>query len=362
MRIAIDVRTIFVKRTGVGYYVYNLMNTLTRIDKENDYWFITGPDFRTNHNFLKFFPRAAKFIFDNFVIPLKLYLKRIDIYHSPAYLLPLMNFNYKKIVTIHDLGFILLPHSYALTHSFHLRLMTAWSLKKADRIIAVSKSTQKDLIFFFPFCGNKTSCIYEGVNSKFHIIEDKSKIEEIKKRYKIDSPFILFVGTPDLRKNIDRLINAFCLVRKKFQQKIKLVLVGVKKKKSFVTETIQKYGLEADIIQVGYVNEEEMVLFYNATEMFVFPSLYEGFGLPILEAMACGAPVITSNISSMPEVAGNAALLVDPYNIKDISDKICQILTNDELKNSLIKRGLERVKEFSWEKCAREAIRIYEAI
>ncbi len=362
MNIAIDARTISNNKTGIGNYIENLCEKLPIIDKKNTY-FCYQEKLRYS---LKKIPvvsmisRLLFYLYDNFIFPFKIVLKKIDLYHNPAFILPLLNFNYKKIITVNDLGFYVFGHDFAKGwHARHMKVMLPWSIKHADCIIAISEATKKQIIDIFKAPADKIKVTYLGVSEKFRIIQNKAEIHSVLKQNNITQPYIFFVGTMDPRKNLVRLIQAFKEV-KKTKNGLKLVIVG--KRGELFTSELKNLIATGDIILPGYVGEEELVCLYNGASIFAFPSLYEGFGLPILEAMACGTPVITSNVYSMPEAAGDAALLVDPKNVAEITDAIIRLLDDQELRKKLIAAGLTRAKQFTWEKTARETLAIYQHV
>lgn len=235
------------------------------------------------------------------------------------------------------------------------------TLKTADRIIAVSNSTKRDLINYFNIPEEKIKVILEAADEKFKLL-NKEEINEVKQKYNLNFPFILYVGTLEARKNIPTLIKAFYKIKKKNIEH-KLVIAGKKGwKYKEIFETIDKLDLQNDVVFTGYVSDEDLPALYNAADLFVYPSIYEGFGLPPLEAMACGTPVITSNTSSLPEVVGDAGIMVDPCDVDGLTQTMCDVLTNDGLREDMIKKGLERAKMFTWEKCARETLKVYEEV
>lgn len=360
MKIAIDARTVSNNKTGIGNYINNICEKLPVIDKNNVYVYYQE---KLRHSLKKIpaisiISRLAYFIYDNFIFPLKMILDKIDIYHNPAFILPLVNFGYKKIITVNDLGFYTFGHDFAKGWpARHMKIMLPWSIKHADRIIAISEATKKQIIDIFKTPPEKITVTYLGVGKNFKVIKDKEAINNVLKKYSIAQPYIFFVGTMDPRKNLVRLIQAFKEV-KKIINNLKLVIVG--SKGELFTEELNALIGNGDIILTGYVEEEDLVCLYNGAIVFAFPSLYEGFGLPILEAMACGTPVITSNVYSMPEAAGDAAVLVNPESVEEITNAIIGLLDDQVLRKKLIDQGLTRVKQFTWEKTARETLAVYQ--
>jgi glycosyltransferase involved in cell wall biosynthesis len=362
LNIIIDARAVTNNRTGIGNYTVNLAEGLVKVDVQNCYK-VLSTHFRhkiKNWPLLSGFFRVIIYCYDNSIFPFQLALKKTALYHNPAFILPLLNFGYKKIITIHDLGFYVFGSKFARNwHSWHLRFMLPYSIRHADKIIAVSQATKQQIIDIFKVASEKIVVTYEGVSEKFRLIQDKIGVEKVLAKYGIKRPYILFVGTMDPRKNLVRLIKAFQEAKKTLSD-LKLVIVG--SKGELYTPELNKLISAGDIVLTGYVGEEDLAYLYNGADVFAFPSLYEGFGLPILEAMACGTPVITSQVYSMPEVAGDAALLVDPENIEEIAAAIRRLINDHELRKGLIEKGLARAKQFTWAKTAAETLAIYQEV
>jgi glycosyltransferase involved in cell wall biosynthesis len=285
----------------------------------------------------------------------------LNIIHDPSVISPtLLSIKSKKIVTVYDLVPFIYPKLHPNQTLWSYRLFFKKILNKSDMIITISQNSKKDLMRLFKINENKIKVIQLAVSEEFRILDDEQK-----KSAKQNNPlgkFILFVGTLEPRKNIPGLLRAFYQLKKKgFEHK--LVIVGKKGwKYEDIFRTIKKLNLKKEVIFLGYVPQEEIINLYNAADLFVFPSLYEGFGLPPLEAMACGCPVVVSNTSSMPEVCGNAALYVNPYNVPEIAQAMERVLTDTKLKKDMIKKGLKQAKKFSWEKNARETLEVYEEL
>jgi glycosyltransferase involved in cell wall biosynthesis len=259
------------------------------------------------------------------------------------------------MLTIHDL-FPLINPELSLEGQSSLFENIKPNLDKIDRIIAVSQSTKNDIMKYLDVHEDKITMIYEGVDEKYKPVEDCSKI---KKKYGVDK-FILFVGTLEPRKNIPNLIKAFAKLN---STEYKLVITGKKgwKYKS-IFNTAESLKITDKTVFTGYVPEDDLPALYSAADLFVYPSLYEGFGIPPLEAMACGTPVITSNRSSLPEVAGNAALLVDPEDTDELAEAMMKVIGDSCLRDVMTKRGFEQAKKFSWDQCVRKTIRVYKQI
>ncbi len=274
----------------------------------------------------------------------------------------LINKDVKKILTVHDLIPIIFSKNLPLLYKLwgpSLKLIK----NRTDHIITDSKNSKNDCIKYLGIPEDKIDVIYLGPDKRFRPLKNKDTIREyLKNKYDIDMPFILYVGTVELRKNIQLLIKSFYKLLNK-GLKIKLVLIGnLGHGFKEISETINDLGISKEVIFLGYVPMDDLIKFYNATELFVFPSFYEGFGLPPLEAMACGCPVITSNTSSLPEVVGDAGIMVDPYDIEDLSDKMYQIMTDEGFREYLGDECYNRSKKFSWDETARETWKIYETV
>jgi glycosyltransferase involved in cell wall biosynthesis len=233
--------------------------------------------------------------------------------------------------------------------------------RKASEIIVDSYSTQKDLLSALDIAKDKISVIYPAIGDAFHPVGDQKHIESVRERYGLPVKYILYVGPWKPHKNIGRLIKAFYQVRRDSKLPHKLVIGGETDPRfSEGPRLASQLGLREEIIFPGYIRDEDLPCVYCGADIFVFPSLYEGFGLPPLEAMACGTPVVTSNVSALPEVTGNAAVLVNPYKVVEIAEAIYKVLSNDSLRDTLRRKGLERAKEFSYEEFARKTLKVYE--
>ena len=356
--------------TGIGNYVYNLVSELSKIDNGNIYLINCEENnlFPELHKIIiknpfKIFPKKSFYFWHLY---LNYYLKRrklyLDIIHSPenASLFVKLR-NQKKIITVHDIIPLYFPNTYTKITVFRYKLLLSKTLKTSDKIITISYNTKQDIIKHFKIPEDKIKVIYLAANEKFKPL-NKNEISKIKQKYNLNYPFILYVGTLEPRKNIPTLLKAFYKL-KKLGIKHKLVITGKKGwKYKHIFETIEKLNLQKDVIFTGYVPDEDLPALYNAADLFVYPSLYEGFGLPPLEAMACGTPVITSNTSSLPEVVGDAGIMVNPYSVDELANKMYEVLTNDGLREELSKKGLERSKLFSWKKCAEEHLKVYEEV
>jgi len=289
-----------------------------------------------------------------FFLPLNLNLKReIGLFFSPAHYSPAFC-PVPCVTTIHDLAFFKYPQEFLKNDLYKLRHWTRDSIKRSVKIIAVSKTTKKDIIGYYQVPMEKISVIYNGFekNVKYPAAYVNDKLDIAKK------PYLLYVGTLQPRKNITTLIQAFAILKKQ-QPQLELIIAG---KKGWMYEpvfrAVENLGLEDSVFFTGFVSDQQLAFLYQNALCLVLPSYYEGFGLPILEAMSFGCPVISSFSASLPEIGGEACLYFDPKNEKDLAEKTSELINDGDLRQSLIKKGKSRVKEFSWEKCSEETLNL----
>jgi len=285
---------------------------------------------------------------------------KLDLFLSPAHSVPLYC-PFKSIAVIHDLAYFKFREYFTKFDYFMLsKLTTNIAIKNASHLIAVSKSTKNDIVKYFDIPSKKISIVYQGFNSKIYYPQNLQEINDIKIKYGIKNNYIIYVGTLQKRKNIVRLIKAFERMKKNDKISDNLVIVG---KCGWlydeIFEIVKKLNLDKEVIFTDYVPLNDLPTLISGAKFYILPSLYEGFGIPILEAMACKVPVIVSNTSSMPEVCQNAGLLINnPYSVEEIYQKMKRLYFDNNLRNRLSKKGLKRARDFSWEKCAQETINI----
>lgn len=344
--------------TGITNYTKNLLINLARLDKDNAYYICYRLSRLKKWKYLFKPPQdnfRLKFIQEPFNV---FFQRRIDIFHDLDARLPAYN-RVKKIVTVHDLNPLVSP-DFASEDFLRMKIERYSTLaREADIIISVSESTKKEIIKYLNFPEDKIVVIKEGVGAEFFPISTE-EIHGVKDKYNLRQDYLLFVGDICVRKNMRKILEAFSFIAKKVTSYVELVLVG----KLFyghqeILDYLKKLDSGSRVRLVGYVPQKDLPALYSGAKMFVFPSLYEGFGLPILESMACGTPVITSNVSACPEVAGDAAILVDPTRVEQIAEAMLRLLKDNELCIDLKKRGLERVKSFTWEKAAKKTLDVY---
>jgi len=379
MKIGIDITTLLVEnyKVGIPWYAYRLIKNIEKIDKTNLYVlyacsttkykkkFDLKKEFKSEnfHIQVKFFHRRIFNYAVQIFLPIEFFFGRFDIIHTLHPFSPI-NLYGKQVVTIHDLTPLINPDWFHQLYDKEFRFIISKAIKRTDVIITVSHSTKRDLINFFNVNPEKIKVIYLAPDETYRRIEDDEAITQVKKKYKITKKYLLFVGTIEPRKNLVRLLNVFKKIKNKLSD-YQLVITGkIGWKTKIFFETLENIPerIKNDIIITGYVSQDDLPLLYNGCDIFIYPSLYEGFGFPVVEAMRCGVPVITSNVSSMPEVAGDAAILVNPENEEEIGNAIIRLIEDRELREELKKRGLERSKMFSWKKTAIETLKVYKEL
>jgi len=336
MRIGINALAAFMEpRTGVEEYTYQLIKHLTKLEEAR------------KHRFLLYNKENLKWSWPMWTqvrLSAEMALNKPDVLFIPVHVLPLVHPK-NSVVTIHGLEYEYYPKMYPKKHLAYLRWSTKYALNKARKIIAVSENTKKDLVELYNGDPNKIKVIHHGVVR--YSVSNRSVRHRVP-----NTPYILYIGRLETKKNIQGLVRAFDLLKKRFQVPHQLILAGPK------GYGYDKIKLRNDVIEKGYVSEQEKKKLMQNAAMFVFPTFYEGFGMPILEAQVMGCPVITSNISSMPEVAGQGAVLVEPRDIEEMSQRMYQLIEDNDFKERLINQGYQNVKRFSWQKCAQETLKV----
>ena len=376
MHIAIDAQALSYKiKAGITAYTKSLLTSLASVDSENRYTIylksspyedlsVRKDNFRikeVNVPQRRIFGADVFFLYRlHILLPLELIRDRPDIFFSPVGCLPLYC-PCKTVATIHDVTPLVSKDFFTTQARISYKLHTSHTIKRADRIITISECTKKDIISFFHADPDKISVVYAAHDPKqYYPRVDLAQRMEIMQRYHINTNYILYVGTLEPRKNIARLIEAFSLV-KKWGLGHKLVIAGQKGwLYEMIVGSVQRFGLQNEVIFTGYVNEADVPVLMSNADVFVFPSLYEGFGLPPLEAMACGTPVITSNVASLPEVVGDAAILVNPRDVFEMATAMHRVLSDAAIQLQMRQKGLERAKLFSGEKEAQQILEVFE--
>lgn len=355
MKIAFDCRMI--DHPGIGRYMRNLLTFMMLQEKPQDFFLYGDPiklSFTEQAHKLPYYAPIysfKEFFSDSFIA------SQADILHVPHFNAP---FRKKSplVITIHDLMYLRLKESAAWFKRSAARVVFLNAIKKADKIIAVSENTKKDILNFYPKADGKIKVIYEAADPVFKKVSDTVTLGGVRKKYDLPEGFILFVGSLKRHKNIERLLLAYQDLKSRGIRQ-KLVIIG--RYRPDESEVLGKIRL-TDALYLNEVPTQDLLCIYNLAAVLAFPSLYEGFGLPVLEAMSCGVPVVISSVTSLPEVAGDAGILCNPLDHKDISDKIFLVLNDRHLRDTLIEKGLKRVTHFSWGKTAKETLDLYREI
>jgi len=292
-----------------------------------------------------------------------------DLLFVPSHVLPLVH-PHRSVVTVHDLGYHYYPEAHTLFQNVYLRWSTRHNARAATRVLADSEATRRDLVRYYGTPETKIAVVYPGRNETLTPVADPQTLADIRGRYGLSESYFLYVGTLHPRKNLVRLVQAFAALLQSWNSvsqhpldRLQLVLAG---QKGWLYEeilaTIRKLGLSDRVVLTGYVPDADLPGLLSGALAFVYPSLHEGFGLPVLEAMACDTPVVCSKVSSLPEVAGDAALMVDPFDVESLAQALRQIALDEGLRHTLVERGRQQVQLFSWRRCARETLQILEDV
>ncbi len=373
MRIGVDYTSAARQSAGIGRFTRELIRAALALDTDNEYRLLVAgrqpiaeahlpPPSRgcrlvqtpvSERNLVRLWHRLQV------PLPVEVFLGRLDIFHSPDFVLPPVA-RAVKVLTIHDLSFLRVPECADPRLRWYLGQVVPRSVRRADFLLADSQSTRHDLIELLGVPPDRVQVIYGGVDARFAPVEDEETLRRVRDRYARGRPYILAVGTLEPRKNYPTLIRAFARAREEARLPHVLVIVG---RKGWVYDPIfaavDDLKLRDEVLFPGFVPDEELPALYSAADVLVTPSFYEGFGLPALEAMACGAPVIVSDVSSLPEVVGDAGVRIDPRDEAGLADALLRVIQDSALRAALRAAGLERARQFTWEGAARELLSVY---
>lgn len=374
-RIAINTIPLLSPLTGVGSYIYYIAHSLRAVDSINEYTYFYGYYSRNLHAYynenkkilyqLKEFAKNIPLFrmadiqelaagFSNKISP-----QNFDLYFEPNFI-PINIKSRYTVVTIFDFSVILFPEWHPKGRIRYFKKNFWENLKRADRIIVISDYIKKEGVNL-GLPEEKLTTIHLGFDHEVFRTYSLHDLQLVQKKYGLSEHFLLFVGSIEPRKNLKNLLQAYISLNEEIRKDLKLVLVGFK---GWENKEIKKLmnNNKKDIYYLGYLPDKELGKLYNLATLLIYPSIYEGFGLPPLEAMACGCPVVVSNVASLPEVCGDAAYYVDPHNIDSIAEGIYKVITDEALRQNMIEKGLQRAKLFSWEKSAREHIKVFEEV
>lgn len=365
MRIGIEGLPLLFHRTGTSTYTHELVQNLRRLSL-GDQVILFGRDQRmagASYHSISFAERAANYIYKEYRLPQELAEQDIDIYHSPRDMgLPRTSrLPCASVITLHDIILVRLASDYyspMRARMYERRLRDR--VEGADHVITISEYSRKDILDWSGIDPGKVSVIYDAVNESFKPVTDEIRLAAVCDRYQLPPRFALCVGSTEPRKNIRNSIKAFAQLRR-MRADVQLVVTGVDYCGVGPDQAFSGLDLEG-VHFAGYVHDQDMPAIYTLAEALVFPSLYEGFGLPPLEAMACGTPVVTSNATSIPEISGDAAVLVDPNSPAEIAGALEMVLSSSEMRADLIAKGKARAGTYSWRRCAVETRNLYQRV
>lgn len=367
MRIGIDAHSLGGKQGGNETYYRSLLHSIARIDSENEYCIYytvkAAPstlDLESNRFQMRRLRPASPYLRIPLVFPLELGVRPVDVFHAQFIIPPFVRC--RTVTTIPDIAYEHHPEFFPPYQAAWSKKLIRWSARRADRVITVSNYSKHDISQTYDIDPDKISVTYEAAGREFYPRDRGQAIDYVARHYRIDGPFILYVGRLQERKNLIRLLQAYSCSRSRGIQQ-RLVLVGANDWMAQpIVDAISKLEIGSDVVLTGYVPAEDIPWFYSAADVFVYPSIFEGFGLPILEAMSCGIPVITSMGSSLEEVAGDAAIIVDPLNPESISSALERTLGDNTLRCELGQAGIRRSKKFNSYQTATETLAAYRSV
>ena len=381
MRIGLDVSSVPGQRAGGGQYAYQLARGLAAVDRKNTYllyptfYYLVHPEHRlaqlpkarNMRTALRWLPPAlASYLWrvDRPEAFKERLLGGVDLVHSTTYCAPLFRSRRKRlVVTIYDLTFVTHPEYHLPANVAHCLEGTRSAIERADMLIAISESVRRDLIERMHAPAERIVVTPLAADPGLARVTDPAVLDRARRRYRLPERFVLFLGAMEPRKNLLRLIEAWAALKPAVRRETALVVAGAQGwLNDSVRSRVATLELGDRVHLAGYVEGEDLAALYSLATVFAYPSLWEGFGLPVLEAMACGTPVLTSDISSLPEVAGAAAVLVPPTDVEAIADGLLRLLEDAALRADLAERGRRQAASFSWERCARETLAVYNSV
>jgi glycosyltransferase involved in cell wall biosynthesis len=368
MRIGIDATTVARQPAGVGNYIVRLVRALAEEQTSHEFTVFVTPDGQAAFEELpsiRIVPialrgTALRTAWEQAFLPALVRRERLDLLHSPHYTMPL-RLSVRSVVTFHDMTFVTHPEWHVRSKRLFFPLMMRWSAHRATHLIANSHSTRGDLMRVLGVPPERVTAIPFGAAPEYRPMPP-AEVKAVAERYGLEAGrYILYVGVLEPRKNIARLVSAFARIAGEVPGAV--LALGGKKGWMYdqIFEQVRRSGLGDRVRFLGYVKERDLPALYTGARVFAYPSYYEGFGFPVLEAMQCGTPVVTSNVSSLPEVAGDGALLVDPEDEAGLACALLRLVREEPLRQGLTRRALARAAQFSWSRCARQTLEVYEA-
>jgi glycosyltransferase involved in cell wall biosynthesis len=364
MKVGVMLRALDEKQ-GIGIYSQNVLDHLLQLDQKNEYvLYYRNPKFLGRYaayknSTEKLVTAPNKAVWDQVKIPLEAARDKVDVIFHTKFTLPLLSWH-KTVMTLHGAGWFVHPELFRKTSVLYQRSILPLYCRKATAIISNSELTTNDFVRIFGINPSKIRTIHLAADARFRPLKDSAIIEASKKKYSLPDRFILSVIKHDPRKNFGNLIEAFRVCHSK--TRCKLVVVGIGCEKYREEYRLQESGLNDDVTFLGWLEQEELVSVYNLAEFLFFPSVYETFGIPVCEAIACGCPVVVAKTGSLPEIAGDAGLFVDPMNTAEMAEALYALWTNETLRANYAKKAYARSKTFSWSKNARETLAVLESV
>lgn len=364
MRIGLVARWLSIESGGARQYTDHLIRELLRIDQDNEYVVLyNSPEFLGRFPTASeiAIPIASKLLWDYVGLPLCVRKERIDLLWTPSYVVP-FPVACHAVSTFLDMAYFVMPESYKRTDVLYMKCAIPGSVKRSSALLAISENTRRDIVRLFPDAKSKIFVTHLAAPPHYRPVTDQEALASTRAEFGLQQPFIFYAGSISPRKGIPFLLRAFANLKKKHGIPHRLVLTGGRRWRDAKIRASFRQLPQQQLVVLGHVPDAVLPSIYTLADLFVYPSLYEGFGLPVLEAMACGCPVVCSNLSSLPEVAGDAALMVDPTDDHALADAMHVALTDPQTRNSLITKGLERSALFSWEETARRTLRVFNSI
>lgn len=366
MRLGIDFHLAEREGTGNCTYMRNLVESLVKLDKTNEYFlYVTNSQYPyykvfAGHPHVHLRPLKIKFpLVRMALLGLMTFRDRIDILHANYYGPPF--FMGKLVLTVHDLSFVSIPECFTTFERMKDEILIPRNIRKASKVLTVSEYSKTDIISNYRVRPDHVEVGYNGANPIFMPVANRKSALRIMASYGVSGEFILYVGRLNKRKNLASLVKAFTGLKEVKNIPHQLVVCGIR---DFLPQpeidAINSSPYKNDIVFTGYLPEEHLPLFYGCADVFVYPSLYEGFGLPCLEAMCCGCPVVSSNLTSLPEVVGDAGILVDPLDVREIENAILRVISDPSARAEMVRKGFEQAKKFSWDNTARKMLEVSE--
>lgn len=369
MRIGIDGTLLHGQYSGVEYAIHHLLRELAAADTENEYVVYVDSGFSPEAGYPPNFhwksvrfsghQRLRRIVWQQGQLPARLRKDRVDVFHGPGYVIP-FRCPVPSVVSVYDIIALTHPEFCRRSNRLHYGFVLPRSLLQATRIVVPSASVQTEITQRYPVVSGKLRVVPLGINPTFFSQPSPGALAQVKTKYDLPDSFLLFIGNLEAKKNLNRLIGVFHALTAGHHLPHHLVLAGSKRHVSpELTNLIGEMQLDPCVHLLDYVPEDDLRAIYCLAEVFVFPSLIEGFGLPVLEAMALGTPVVASNRGALPEVVGDAGLTVDPESVREVASALFRVISDSELRHSLIEKGRERAQRYSWQETARQVIAIY---